>query len=201
MLQLKYDLYYYHKNLGCIGMYDEEMVALLQTAFKNCIVSLRQKHRENFYYFAFIFDEGMRPYISAWSYEAYNQAIIDNEIDDDDREWRKWDYADSPYAVYGYDEFFSDVSKFLNDRASKMTDDELYDVEWNTIFSSMEEALIRLDKLNFFGTGKERKEIIINVEQAPPDENSGEYERAIRLNPPSPLLDEYLEFCESEEDD
>ena len=39
-----------------------------------------------------------------------------------------------------------------------------------------------------------RKDVIINVEVAPPDSN--EYERAIRLNPQTVLLYEYLETCE-----
>lgn len=61
----------------------------------------------------------------------------------------------------------------------------------------MEEALNRLDKLGFFGSDEKRKNVIINVEVAPPD--CQEYHRAIRLNPESPLLNEYLDICETEE--
>lgn len=54
----------------------------------------------------------------------------------------------------------------------------------------------RLDRSRLFGTGKERERVVINVEQAPPDEDGSEYNRALRLNPSYILLSEYLETCE-----
>ncbi|MDE5698092.1 MAG: DUF4303 domain-containing protein [Lachnospiraceae bacterium] len=65
----------------------------------------------------------------------------------------------------------------------------------------MEEAMKRLDASGLFGTGKERECVVINVEQAPPDGDGAEYDRALRLNPPSALLSEYLETCETPEND
>ncbi|MCM1179100.1 MAG: DUF4303 domain-containing protein [Clostridium sp.] len=56
----------------------------------------------------------------------------------------------------------------------------------------------RLDSSGIFGTGKEREGVVINVELAPPD--GSEYNRALRLNPSSALLSEYLETCEETED-
>lgn len=56
-----------------------------------------------------------------------------------------------------------------------------------------------LDASGLFGTGKERECVVINVEQAPPDYDGAEYNRALRLNPSSALLSEYLETCESPE--
>ena len=61
---------------------------------------------------------------------------------------------------------------------------------------AMEEAMKRLDRAGLFGAGKEREQVVINVEQAPPDGDGSEYSRALRLNPPSALLSEYLETCE-----
>lgn len=177
-------------------MCEEKMVEILQIAFKNTITSLRAKHNENFYYFAFIFDAGLHPYISAWSYEAYEKSVIENQINEDDKIWWKWDYADSPYAVYGYEDFFIEAGKFLDERANKMSVDEIYGLEWNTRISAMEEVLKRLDKEGFFGVEDNRKGVVINVEVAPPD--SHEYERALRLNPQSSLLLEYLDNCDKE---
>ena len=180
-------------------MSDEMMVDILQIAVQNAITSLRTVHNEEFYYFAFIFDAGLHPYISAWSYEAYEKSVIENQIKEEEKAWWKWDYADSPYVVYGYDEFFLEASRFLDERANRMSKDELYSVEWNARISAMEEALKRLDEKGFFGVGDSREHVVINVEVAPPDYN--EYERAMRLNPQSLLLFEYLEcleYCESE---
>ena len=178
-------------------MYDEKMVTVLQSAFQNVVSALRSEHNENFYYYAFIYDEGLRPYISALSYETYEKLMLDNGISNDKDGW-KWCTFDFPYCDYGYDEFFTEVDKFLTERESGMSDDELYGIEWNTRIDSMEEALKRLDKAGFFGTDEIRKNIIINVEVAPPD--CKERQRAIRLNPESSLLSEYLIFCEDEEE-
>ena len=178
-------------------MYDEKMVTALQSAFQNAVSSLRNEHNENFYYYAFIFDEGLRPYISALSYEAYEKLLIENDVSNDEEGW-KWFTFDFPYCAYGYDEFFIEVENMLLERERGMSDDELYGVELDTRIDSMEEALKRLDKAEFFSTDENRKNIIINVEVAPPD--CKERQRAIRLNPESSLLSEYLEFCEDEEE-
>ena len=84
----------------------------------------------------------------------------------------------------------------LDKRADGISDDELYGNEWAVRLDSMEEAMKRLDGAGLFGTGKERECVVINVEQAPPDEDGSEYNRALRLNPSSALLSEYLETCE-----
>lgn len=121
---------------------------------------------------------------------------MEQQIPDEEKSWWKWDSADSPYADYGYDEFFGEVNELLDKRADGLPEDELYGIEWVVRIDSMEEAMKRLDDSDLFGTGKERERVVINVEQAPPDEDGSEYDRALRLNPSSALLSEYLETCE-----
>lgn len=180
--------------------YDEELVEIFVKAAGDAFSSLKESHREEFYYYAFIFDEGLQPYISAWSYEALDQSILDNKItDEEEKSWWKWDYSDSPYAVYGYEEFFHEASKLLDKRANRLSEDELYDIEWDVRIASMEEAMKRLDQSGLFGSKDARKNVVINVEIAPPD--GSEYDRALRLNPSSSLLSEYLENCEELEED
>ncbi len=180
----------------CTEKDNEELIEALAKAARAAFLSLKETTKEHFYFYAFIFDEGLHPYISAWSYEALEKSIIEQQISDEEKSWWKWDSADSPYAVYGYDEFFGEVSNLLDERASKLSDDELYGVEWGVRIDSMEKALKRLDDSGLFGTGKERQRVVINVEQAPPDGDGSEHNRALRLNPPSALLSEYLEICE-----
>ncbi len=180
----------------CTEKDNEELIEALVKAARTAFLSLKETTKEHFYFYAFIFDEGLHPYISAWSTEALEKSIIEQQIPSEKKSWWKWDSADSPYAVYGYDEFFGEVSELLDKRASKLSDDELYGVEWGVRIDSMEEALKRLDSSGLFGTGKERERVVINVEQAPPDGDGSEYNRALRLNPPSALLSEYLETCE-----
>ncbi len=178
-------------------MYDEKIVTVLQSAFRNAVIDLREKHHERFYFYVFVSDAPLCPYVSACSYEAYERSLVNDEIAEEDKAWWKWDYCDSEYCVYGYDEFFGNVKKMLAERAEGMDDDELYGNEWKTRIASMEEALRRLDSEGFFGTGEERKRVIINAEIVPPSYE--ERQRVIRLNPQSDLLSEYLEFCEDEE--
>lgn len=178
---------------------NEELIEALVKAAGAAFLSLKNSTKEHFYFYVFVFDEGLHPYISAWSYEALEKSIIEQQISDDDKSWWKWNCADSPYADYGYDEFFGEVSELLDNRASKLSDDELYEDEWKARIDFMEEAMKRLDASGLFGTGKERENVVINVEQAPPDDDGAEYNRALRLNPSSALLSEYLETCEKPE--
>ena len=178
---------------------NEELIEALVKAAGAAFLSLKNSTKEHFYFYVFVFDEGLHPYISAWSYEALEKSIIEQQISDDDKSWWKWDCADSPYADYGYDEFFGKVSELLDNRASKLSDDELYEDEWKARIDFMEEAMKRLDASGLFGTGKERENVVINVEQAPPDDDGAEYNSALRLNPSSVLLSEYLETCEKPE--
>ena len=180
----------------CTEKDNEELIEALVKAARAAFLSLKETTKEHFYFYVFIFDEGLHPYISAWSYEALEKSIMEQQIPDEEKSWWKWDSADSPYADYGYDEFFGEVNELLDKRADGLSDDELYGIEWGVRIDSMEEAMKRLDGSGLFGTGKERECVVINVEQAPPDGDGSEYSRALRLNPSSALLSEYLETCE-----
>ena len=174
----------------------EELIEALTKAAKAAFLSLQETTKEHFYFYTFIFDEGLHPYISAWSYEALEKSILARQLSDEEKLWWKWDSADSPYAVYGYDEFFGEAGELLDKRAAALSDDDLYGAEWTLRMDAMEEAMKRLDHAGLFGAGKDRKQAVVNVEQAPPDGDGSEYSRALRLNPPSALLSEYLETCE-----
>ena len=175
---------------------NEELIEALVKAARAAFLSLKETTKEHFYFYVFVFDQGLHPYISAWSYEALEKSIIEQKISDEEKSWWKWDCADSPYAVYGYDEFFGEVSELLDRRAGALSKEELYGIEWFARIDSMEETMKRLDDSGLFGTGKERECVVINVEQQPPDGDGSEYNRALRLNPSSALLSEYLETCE-----
>ncbi|MCI8478624.1 MAG: DUF4303 domain-containing protein [Oscillospiraceae bacterium] len=175
----------------------EALIEALVKAARAAFLSLKETTKEHFYYYVFVFDEGLHPYISAWSYEALEKSIVEQQLTEEEKSWWKWDCSDSPYAVYGYDEFFPEVSELLDKRASIVSDDALYGIEWEVRVNSLEEAMRRLDGAGLFGTEEERKNVVINVELAPPD--GSEYDRALRLNPPSAFLSEYLETCEEAE--
>ncbi|MCM1309286.1 MAG: DUF4303 domain-containing protein, partial [Butyrivibrio sp.] len=150
-------------------MENEQITSALYTAFKSAVTDLRKKHHERFYYYVFVSDSPWCPYLSACSYESYERLLASEEDDEEDDEgWRKWDYCDSEYCVYGYEEYFGEAAKLLAERAEGMDDDELYGDEWETRLASMEEALRRLDSEGFFGTGENRNAVVINAECVPP---------------------------------
>ena len=72
-----------------IGMnrkkYDEELVEAFVKSAGDAFFSLKENHKEQFYYFAFIFDEGMHPYIPAWSYEVLEKSMMDNKITEEEK--------------------------------------------------------------------------------------------------------------------
>ena len=61
----------------------------------------------------------------------------------------------------------------------------------------MEEALKRLDKKGIFGTGDNRKKIVITAEVVPPD--YANTARVQRLNPDG-IVQEWFEFCSEPEE-
>lgn len=63
-----------------VEKYDKELVEVFVRAVTNSIFALRETHKEEFYYYDFIFDAGLHPYISAWSYEALEKSMINNKI-------------------------------------------------------------------------------------------------------------------------
>ena len=130
------------------------MIKALVKAAGAAFSSLKESTKEHFYFYVFVFDQGLHPYISAWSYEALEKSSVEQKISDEEKSWWKWDSTDSPYAVYGYDEFFGEVGEILDKRASELSRDELYGTEWVNRMNFMEEAMKRLDASGLFGTGK-----------------------------------------------
>lgn len=55
-------------------MDDQRLIAFL---------SLTETTKEHFYFYVFVFDEGLHPYISAWSYKALEKSIIEQQIPDE----------------------------------------------------------------------------------------------------------------------
>ena len=179
--------------------YDEELVEVFERAAEKAFTSLIEEHStEHFYYFTMIIDEALKPYISAWSYEALEECLAEKELEnDEERLWYKWGACESPYAGYGYDENFSECENLLDKRetiADKIHEEagtyEEIDKEFELLINSMEEAMRRLDEKGLFGTGDEREGIVIMAEIIPPEASNND--RALRLNK-NGLIEEYLE--------
>jgi hypothetical protein len=156
-----------------------ELADAIADATRRAVSNLFQKHPGHFYYCALITTgEAHRPFVTAWSEEALNEAALRDREPVKARELLKWSHADSPYCCFG-DEHFSTVATLFDARPS--LDGDNWRSEWQFRVDAMEAALSRLDREGLFGRGAERSRIFVNVEVMPPDYTN--VERAARLNP------------------
>lgn len=177
--------------------FDSVLTEKIENAVEKAVIKLFEEHKENFYYCSLITSgEAERPILSAWSWEALDRISENNE----DKEDLKWSYADSPYCMFG-EEFLSELDEVFQKRpcVADIDDDIEYDKEISIRINSMEKALSNLDKKGLFGTGEDRKKIVINAEFMPPDYSNTE--RAIRLNPKDALVSWLEEAAEEDEEE
>mgnify|MGYP001046815175 FL=1 len=171
--------------------YDETLVEIFETAAGKAFTSLINAHgEEHFYYFALLIDECLRPYVSAWSYEALEKFYKENEVDDEEKDWYKWSGVESPYEAYGWDEYFAGYTHLLYEREQAADDEDTFCRECELRMDAAEEAMRRLDAKGIFGTGGAREGVVITVECVPPERPN--YDRVARLNKTG-LIEEFLE--------
>ncbi|MFV0549885.1 MAG: DUF4303 domain-containing protein [Limnobaculum xujianqingii] len=174
---------------------DEELSIEIEKAASNAFSELFN-NEETFYYCSLITKgEALPPFVVAWSYEALERYLKVNSCDEEDKEYIKWSYAESPYLDFGSN-YFDDVKKIFYQRPPM--DYNAPEIEWKKEFNirlnSMESAMKRLDDKGLFGIGKERNRLVINVEVMPPDYTNTL--RAMRLNPIEALSQWLIEAAE-----
>jgi hypothetical protein len=167
----------------------------LQTAIheasRQAFAAVREAYPgEDFYYFALVTTEdALRPGPSASSVQGLESVVAryrteGHNVTPADLRWSE---ADSPYNLYG-DEFFGEVQRLFSQGGDhrKLPEAE-YEAEVARRFVAMEGALRALDEEGFFGSGRSRDRIVINV-VAPGDEPEAVIlDRATRLNPAASL--------------
>ena len=157
------------------------LVSALAEAARKTFLELFE-NGEKFYYCALITDSGMVncPHISAWSWEA-----LEEEAD----ESLKWEWADSPYMLYG-DENFSNLRELFNRLPTiNLSDENNWKAQFDFRVGAMIAALEQLDLEGIFALNQPRESIVINVEMTDGYENM---KRALRLNK-AENIKEYLE--------
>jgi len=169
---------------------EENIFALaIEKATRKTAEKLFQETGESFYYFTLITTgEAHSPFVSASSVEFLEATPVEQ------REYIKWSYADSPYCGYGA-EYFSEVDDLFSERPDFLElSESMQAEEFNLRINAMVSAISRLDKEGVFGKGKDRENILVNVEVMPPDHTN--VERAIKLNPASALVEWLKEAAE-----
>ncbi len=167
----------------------DELVSIVQACTRLAFSELFG-NKEHFYYCVLLVTgEGYAPTISAWSWEALNRECAKQGAEHLRGEFM-WSYADSPYYAFGK-ELFLPVQHHLSLRPSidELSDEE-WDKEWQDRMLAYERAMKNLDEEGFWGQGETRKQVYINVESMPIEE--ADISRAIRLNPSSEILKDWL---------
>ena len=160
--------------------------ALFDAAEKG-FTALFSQHNEHFYYCALIMMETATPCIAAISEESL-ERVLNNYYSDElarneNREYYKWSYADSPYIGYGYEDYFKEVEELFKNYVWKYYTDETEFIkranEWLEI---MAEVMLELDRKGVFNTNVDRSKLFINAETQPPEDNSINILNARKLN-------------------
>jgi len=145
---------------------------------------------EHYYYCTLtISGDGGAPAFSAWSEEAIER------VSSESRQFLKWSYADSPYCLYKYDEYWKTVEEMWWKRPQvDCFDDKQFSEEVDTRIEILVLAMKNLDKTGLYELNQKREDIFINVEFAPPDKTNTD--RAYLLNPSIALTDWLIEVVE-----
>lgn len=173
-------------------MMRDDLSTLIADAARKSFSELFDTHHEDFYYCTLITTgEGLPPAPSAWSWQALERAVSASVDPEQARAWLKWSYSESPYWLFGEAHFAPVAERFsgLPD-PHDLKDPAAFDREVQRRLVAMEDAMKMLDAEGLFGRGDRRDKMVVLVEVMPPD--SGNTERALRLNPPGPALDMWL---------
>ncbi len=172
---------------------DAELSAAIADAARQAFAELFQTG-EHFYYCTLITTgEALPPFVAAWSHEALERCV-----EPQDRDTLKWSYADSPYCAFGWEEYFGTVRRMFQRLPDLHTfADSDWEAEYEARLNVMETAMRTLDTEGLFGAGKNRLNMVVNVEVMPPDHANTL--RAFRLNPPAALTAWLAEAAEPAE--
>ncbi len=115
----------------------EELVVELENAVTSVIQDLKKNYDEEFYYFSLILSDATTcPYLVAWSNEALERAVDDEE----EKSMLKWSYADSPYYAYGK-EFYTKVEEIIYEKREHLMALDLSDEDFE------QELILRLNSM------------------------------------------------------
>lgn len=166
--------------------------SVIAESAKNAFEKLFQNNEHYYYCVLLTTEEGLTPFVSAWSWEALKNLSEGHSVEY--AQIRKWSYADSPYYNFG-GEYFQPVKMLFEQRPTiDHLDAEAWQEELDFRLSVMEIAMNKLDRSGLFAVNQPRESIYINVELMPPD--SSNTQRALRLNKRENILDWIREAAE-----
>lgn len=143
---------------------------------------------ETFYYFGLWTTAALhQPAPTACSVEGLQRIVA--EAATQPRPWAaerelRWSESESPYDLFGYDEFFGQVERLFADLGDPY---EFSDELRTALANALTGALADLDREGFFGVGTARESVVINLSFPGEGDEADTVARARQLNPPSAL--------------
>lgn len=150
----------------------EKIYHLLLDASEKSFSKLFEVNREHFYYCSLVMMECATPCITALSEEAYRKLLEENAAGEnssgDDKAYYRWAYAESPYLGFGYEEYFSEVSRYYSQDVSYALSGDEFEKRINDWLQAMVTVMETLkQKGMFMESGND--EVFLLAEQQPSD--------------------------------
>ncbi|MHC4657457.1 MAG: DUF4303 domain-containing protein [Planctomycetota bacterium] len=169
----------------------KDLVTALVTATRDAFSELRRAHSDYRFYYYCLWSScmGDAPTPCACSLEGLDEVVNQyssqggGESKSELRESLRWSEADSPHFGFADEKFALVRDLFDKLPSSHEVGDGFCEVRRR--IAAMERALVLLDRDGFFGTGRNRENVIINVF----DDEEEMLPRAERLNPANALLE------------
>jgi len=169
---------------------DAELTDAWTTATRNAVTALFAEYPDHHFYriSMMVTDETYPPFLMPVS----DQILAQLRAGSPTGEYDKWDYSLTPLFPYGHEEHYAEVRRLLELRPDlqEIEDDAEWEAEFEARMAAVEASMARLDEGGLFGVGDRRDGVLVLVEMMPPQ--PVDTQRALRLNPPSELFQEWL---------
>jgi hypothetical protein len=167
---------------------DAELTDAWTNATRNAVTALFAEYPDHHFYWIsmMVSDETYPPFLMPVSEEHLAQLRATSPTYD------RWDYSWTPLFPYGREEHYGEVHRLLELRPdlAEIEDDAEWEAEFEARMAAVEASMARLDAEGLFGVGERRDGVLVLVEMMPPQ--PVDTQRALRLNPPSELFQEWL---------
>jgi hypothetical protein len=166
---------------------DAELTDAWTIATRNAVTALFAEYPDHHFYWISMM-------LSYYAYPPFLMPVSEEilaELRVTDPSYDRWDYTLTPLFPYGDEEHYAEVRRLLELRPDlDELDDPESDAELAARMDAVEASMARLDAEGLFGVGEARAGVVVLVENMPP--LPVDTERALRLNPPGPLFQEWL---------